>query len=72
MSAGHTPMRMCGICRGRFAKSQLLRHVFSSTEGGALEADEAQKRPGRGIYVCTAPECREKFLKMGRQRRKGG
>ena len=74
MGAGHEPSRMCVICSRRFAKSQLLRHVLSSSGGeGTLEADEAQKKPGRGWYVCSAPACREKFAKMGRpkSRRKG-
>ena len=76
-------MRMCVICRRRFAKSQLLRHVLvpapsDGPDGEAradagksgLEADKAQARPGRGWYVCSDPECREKFLKLGRVRRK--
>lgn len=33
MGAGHEPSRMCVICRRRFAKSQLLRHVLSSSGG---------------------------------------
>lgn len=86
MSGGHQPTRMCMICRRRFAKSQLLRHVLAPTvpagmdgpaepEGGGegksgLEADKAQVRPGRGWYVCSDPECRKKFLKLGRVRRK--
>lgn len=73
---------MCVICRRRFAKSQLLRHVLAPAiaetedetrpdEGkSGLEADEAQARPGRGWYVCSAPQCREKFMKLGRVRRK--
>lgn len=73
---------MCVICRRRFAKSQLSRHVLApasaETEGetragvgkSGLEADEAQARPGRGWYVCSDPQCREKFLKLGRVRRK--
>ncbi len=74
MEVGHGPTRMCVICRRRFAKSQLLRHVLSPSGGEkTLEADEAQKRPGRGWYVCSAPACREKFAKMGqpKSRRKG-
>lgn len=79
MSGGHQPTRMCVICRRRFAKSQLLRHVLppadadrtpdSAGESG-LEADKAQVRPGRGWYVCSDPECRKKFSKLGRIRRK--
>ena len=77
---------MCVICRRRFAKSRLLRHVpapvTDETEGeiragagkSGLEADEAQVRPGRGCYVCSDPRCREKFMKLGqvRRKRKGG
>ena len=79
MSDGHQPTRMCVICRRRFAKSQLLRHVLPQVDaeqipGGTgesgLEADEAQVRPGRGWYVCSNPECRKKFSKLGRIRRK--
>ena len=73
--AGHMPTRMSVICRRRFAKSQLLRHVLSHSGGErTLEADETQKKPGRGWYVCSAPACREKFAKMGRPKsgRKGG
>ena len=81
MAGGHEPARMCVICRRRFAKSQLLRHVLApsaETEGetragagkSGLEADEARARPGRGWYVCSDPQCREKFLKLGRVRRK--
>ena len=86
MAGGHEPARMCVICRRRFAKSRLLRHVLGSitdetegeTQAGAeksgLEADEAQVRPGRGWYVCSDPRCREKFVRLGqvRRRRKGG
>lgn len=74
MSGGHEPTRMCMICRRRFAQSQLLRHVLSTedghVEGSGLEADEARTRPGRGWYICTDPDCRKKFLKLGRVRRK--
>lgn len=76
--AKEEPVRMCMICRRRFAKSQLLRHVLApAPEGGRemLQADMAQKRTGRGWYVCRAPECREKLTKaepniVGRARRK--
>lgn len=74
MEVGHGPTRMCVICRQRFAKSQLRRHVLSLSGGEKkLEADEAQNRPGRGWYVCSSPACREKFAKMGRPKsgRKG-
>lgn len=82
MAGGHEPTRMCVICRRRFAKSNLLRHVPRSaadeaedetragTGKSGLVADKAQVRPGRGCYVCSDPQCREKFMKLGQVRRK--
>ena len=67
---------MCVVCRRRFAKSKLLRHVPASegtAEGNGLEVDEAQTRPGRGWYVCDAPDCRARFagMKFRRKSHKG-
>jgi predicted RNA-binding protein YlxR (DUF448 family) len=72
MPGGHVPIRMCVICRRRFAKSELLRCVDSSGAGSGVEIDGT--RPGRGWYVCSDPECRRKFLRTGRlgRKRKGG
>lgn len=69
------PVRMCVVCRRRFAKSQLLRHVSvpEGAAGNGLEADEAQTRPGRGWYVCDDPACRARFagMKFRRKSHKG-
>lgn len=67
---------MCVVCRRRFAKSQLMRHVPAPecvAAGNGLEADEAQTRPGRGYYVCNDPYCRERFtgMKFRRKSHKG-
>lgn len=78
MSGGVTPIRMCMVCKRRFPKPQLLRHVLLPADGedsgedskNALVADAVQTRPGRGWYVCSDPACRERFAKMGRVRRK--
>ena len=48
------PVRMCVICRNKFFKTDLTRHV--RTEDG-LEPDPRQIRPGRGYYLCTADSC---------------
>ena len=55
------PVRMCVICRRRFAKAQLTRHVL--TAEGILSIDAAKTRPGRGWYVCSDPVCERKFAK---------
>jgi len=66
------PVRMCVICRERFPKTTLLRHVFEP-EGG-LVPDPRATLPGRGHYLCANPACAEKFSKYsGRSRcRRGG
>lgn len=76
MAERREPVRMCMICKRRFAKSQLLRHVPAvggSAAGNGLEPDEAQIKPGRGWYVCTDPQCRERFagMKIRRKSHKG-
>ena len=68
------PVRMCVICRRRFPKKALQRHVVAP-EGG-LEGDSAQTRPGRGYYVCSDAACAAKFARFRpqgkRTRRKKG
>ena len=75
MTEGREPVRMCVICRQRFAKSQLLRHVpaVEGTAGNGLEADETAVKPGRGWYVCQNQQCRERFagMKFRRKSHKG-
>lgn len=75
MAERQGPVRMCVVCRRRFAKSQLLRHVPApeGAAGNGLEADEAQTRPGRGCYVCDDPNCRSRFagMKFRRKSHKG-
>lgn len=76
MAERQGPVRMCVVCRRRFAKSQLMRHVPAPegvAAGNGLEADEAQTRPGRGWYVCDDPQCRERFagMKFRRKSHKG-
>jgi len=67
------PTRMCVICRGRFSKSALTRHVSAPGEGFGLVPDPRAIMPGRGHYLCANPECAEKFLKYsGRPRRRRG
>ena len=76
MAERQEPVRMCVVCRRRFAKSQLMRHVPAPegvVAGNGLEADKAQTRPGSGWYVCDDPHCRERFagMKFRRKSHKG-
>ncbi|MGV7003870.1 YlxR family protein [Desulfovibrio sp. QI0442] len=65
------PERMCVICRRRFPKADLDRHVLA--EQGILTLDAEKTRPGRGWYVCSDPVCAAKFAKFRPgTRRKGG
>ena len=75
MTERQEPVRMCVICRRRFAKPQLLRHVSAAdgSAGNGLEADARAVKPGRGWYVCDDPQCRSRFagMKFRRKSHKG-
>ncbi|WP_428569930.1 MAG: DUF448 domain-containing protein [Solidesulfovibrio sp. DCME] len=51
------------MCRGRFPKENLLRHVLAPGEPGGLRPDPRAALPGRGHYLCASPACAEKFSK---------
>jgi len=73
MKKGHTPIRMCSICRQKFAKRDITRYVFpreADTSGGALAVDMTQTKQGRGYYVCFSSECQQKFTQKSSVRRK--
>jgi predicted RNA-binding protein YlxR (DUF448 family) len=57
----HTPVRMCVVCRERFAKSALTRHVLNLQ--GYMVVDLEKTVSGRGIYLCSNPLCGAKFIK---------
>ena len=64
MSAA-APLRMCVVCRKRFPKPFLLRHVMRpGTEGNGLVPDEAGTLPGRGWYLCHDEQCMSRFARM--------
>ncbi len=70
-AAPHVPVRMCVICRERFAKAALTRYV--KDEHGNLSIDASMTSPGRGWYVCDKPECARRFASYRpAARRKGG
>ena len=65
------PVRMCVMCRRRFAKAELTRHVL--TPQGILTIDAEKTRPGRGWYLCSDAVCMAKFARFRPgTRRKGG
>ncbi|MDR2744584.1 MAG: YlxR family protein [Desulfovibrio sp.] len=55
------PLRMCVVCRRRFAKNALRRYVCSPQ--GSLVFDPKKSAHGRGIYLCSDPRCGTKFVK---------
>ena len=56
-----SPVRMCVICRRRFPKETLIRHVLVQ---GILTIDAKKNRPGRGWYLCSDPTCTARFAKF--------
>lgn len=62
--AKHVPLRTCSICRLRGSKYDLIRIVRSPD--GQPVIDIAGKLPGRGVYICTDPECIAKARKSGK------
>lgn len=53
------PQRMCVVCRQMQNKNELLRLV--QTEEGLI-ADASGKRQGRGLYLCSEPDCQTEFF----------
>lgn len=60
------PVRTCIGCRGRGARSELLRVVAGSDDAGeptgALVVDPAVRLPGRGSWLHVSQDCLEKAL----------
>lgn len=60
------PIRTCLGCRQRRAKDELVR--LARRPDSTVCVDGRGVQPGRGAYVCAAPECVERALKTGRLR----
>lgn len=60
MAVKYVPERQCVVCRGRFAKKDLIR--FTATEAGVM-LDPSGRQNGRGAYLCHNAECHEKAEK---------
>ena len=61
MRRKHVPQRTCIGCRQTKAKREMIRLV--RTPDGQLVIDEAEKRNGRGAYLCRQKMCWERALK---------
>lgn len=55
------PMRQCLGCREMKPKRELIGVVRSPE--GEISLDFRGKKPGRGAYVCPAPECLKRVRK---------
>ena len=55
------PLRQCLGCREMKPKRELVRVVRSPE--GTVSLDLRGKAPGRGAYVCHAPDCLKKALR---------
>ncbi|TMK42693.1 MAG: YlxR family protein [Actinobacteria bacterium] len=60
--AGHEPRRRCAGCGRSAPKGALLRLAL---DGDRVVLDRAARRPGRGVYVCSAGPCLEKAVRGG-------
>jgi predicted RNA-binding protein YlxR (DUF448 family) len=63
------PVRTCVGCRGRDAKTHLVRVAMShdrpGNSGGRIDVDLRARQPGRGAYVHLRSECMEQALGKG-------
>ncbi len=55
------PVRQCVGCREHRPKNELIRVVRSPE--GEVSLDFRGKKPGRGAYLCPAPECLKRARK---------
>lgn len=67
----HIPIRMCVICRRRAPKAALTRFTAVSNPAGPVP-DPKQQAPGRGMYICDEPRCREAFSRRSAKRKVKG
>lgn len=60
----HVPRRTCVGCGTIDAKRSLVRVVRAPA--GEILPDPTGKKPGRGAYLCSDPQCWEQAIKKGR------
>ncbi|MEE8465264.1 MAG: YlxR family protein [Dehalococcoidia bacterium] len=59
----HVPERSCVACGLKTAKVQLVRVVRDNQ--GLVTVDTTGRAPGRGAYLCRAPECWDRTISKG-------
>jgi len=62
-TAKHVPERTCIACGKIKPQREMVRLVCSPEKN--VEVDLKGKKPGRGAYVCRAPECGQALLLKG-------
>ena len=62
---------MCVICRQRLPKVALARFI-AGFDGAGPVLDPKQQAPGRGVYLCDTPRCREAFSRRSAKRKAKG
>lgn len=50
------PLRQCAVCGTQRPQREFVR-VVRSPEGQVSVDDGPRRLPGRGVYLCTTPEC---------------
>lgn len=60
MKKNNVPMRRCAACMESKPKQELIRIAYYE---GKLTVDLTGRAKGRGMYLCTDPECFEKAKK---------
>ncbi len=64
MREKHVPLRTCVVCRTKADKRELIRIVHAPS--GELVVDDTGKRSGRGAYLCSNPDCRQRAFSGSR------
>ena len=62
------PMRKCTGCGEMKEKKQLVR-IVKAPDGNVISLDLTGKKPGRGAYICSSPDCLNKAKKARRLER---
>lgn len=67
MQQKRLPLRKCMGCGEMKPKKELIR-VVKSPEG-EVSLDKTSRKPGRGAYLCNAPDCLKAARKARRMER---
>lgn len=64
MKRGHVPIRRCIGCRTRRPAHEMIR--LKADKDKVIVADEKDRTPGRGCYVCPQEKCVRAALEKDR------